>query len=537
MPQHDIGTDSRLNNSLNASDKFFTVPKHFLLIFGLLVTFFYPVNLFSQQVGNKSEMSPIEWSILNDSSSYYYIDFKRYPPADASLPIGVFDSGTGGLAILNTILNFDGHNNSTQKIGKDNITDFIKEKFIFLADQANMPYGNYYSENKTDLLVEHVLKDAQFLLSNKYYLNGSETKYHNDKEQVKAIVIACNTATAYAKEHIETFISKTGINLKLIGVIDAGAKGTLEVFKKNEDASIGVLATVGTIASKGYENTIVALKDSLRFTGNLKIFNQGGYGLAEAVDGVPDFINMHALSPRNDYKGPSLNNPQFKIDKTLMDIYSFDFNKNKMLCDSKNTDDCQIIQINSADNYVRYHLVSLMEKIRNTSKAPPLKAIVLGCTHYPYLLQDIRRTLKDLYNYKKAGKYIYRPLMAENIKIIDPAENVAIELFNYLQENHLFNSGNGGNQNSEFYISVPNMSNPNTVADSEGRFTYGYKYGRTAGNIQEYVKMVPFSRNNIPAETIDRLKSIVPATFGLIKSFELTNPKLKQQDFSAKIIE
>ena len=127
--------------------------------------------------------------------------------------------------------------------------------------------------------------------------------------------------------------------------------------------------------------------------------------------------------------------------------------------------------------------------------------------------------------------------MAENIKIIDPAENVAIELFNYLQENHLFNSGNGGNQNSEFYISVPNMSNPNTITDSRGRFTYGYKYGRTAGNIQEYVKMVPFSRNNIPVETIDRLKSIVPATFGLIKSFELTNPKLKQQDFFAKIIE
>ncbi len=506
--------------------------------FGLIVTclvqfVLFPANLFSQQTG----LSAIEQSILNDPQSFYYVNFKNYPSADASLPVGIFDSGTGGLAILNTILNYDGHNNATFQTGGDSIADFEREQFIFLADQANMPYGNYYSADKTDLLVEHVLKDAQFLLSDKYYLNGSEIKIQRDKTPVKAIVIACNTATAYAKEEIENFLIKTGIELKVIGVIDAGAKGTLAVFGKNENGSIGVMATVGTIASKGYENTIIALKNSQGYTGNLRIFNQGGYGLAESIDGVPDFIDVKAAAPRKDYRGPAFNGDQFEIDRTLLDIYDFDFDHNKMLCDSKNTDDCEILQINSADNYLRYHIVSLMEKIRKNKDAPPLKAIVLGCTHYPYLLDNIRGILKNLYDYKKNGSFIYRTLMAADIKIIDPAENVAIELYDHLKKRALFNRKSGNNVESEFYISVPNLTNPNTRLDQQGGFTHEYKYGREAGNVQEYIKVVPFSKSNIPAETIERLRTVIPTTFELIKSFERSNEKMKSLPASAKITE
>src|SRR5690606_14088711 len=106
---------------------------------------------------------PLVQAILQDPASFYYINFEQYPEMDKSLPIGVFDSGTGGLTVLDALVRFDGYNNGSGGEGSDKIPDFASEKFIYLADQANMPYGNYSSEGKTELLVEHVLKDAQFL--------------------------------------------------------------------------------------------------------------------------------------------------------------------------------------------------------------------------------------------------------------------------------------------------------------------------------------------------------------------------------------
>ena len=63
----------------------------------------------------------------------------------ASQPIGIFDSGTGGLTVFDAIVNFDKYNNKTRNFTSngDSIRDFNQESFIYLADQANMPYGNY----------------------------------------------------------------------------------------------------------------------------------------------------------------------------------------------------------------------------------------------------------------------------------------------------------------------------------------------------------------------------------------------------------
>lgn len=515
--------------------------KHSALTISACISLCASVPLYAQTSTNTALLS-MEKAMLADNTNFFFLDPSHYPTGDASLPIGVFDSGTGGLTILNTLLQFDQHNNSTGKSGKDAIADFAKEKFIYLADQANMPYGNYYSEKKSDLLIEHVLKDVQFLMSDKYYASATDKQYSSDKQRVKAIVIACNTATAYGKSYVEDFIRRTGIGLKIIGVIDAGAKGTLDVLKKNEDATVAVFATVGTVASGGYERTILALKDKLGYTGTLKIVNQGGYGLAEAVDEEPDFVNRQAGSPAKNYRGPSLQSAEYKIDKTLLDIYNFNFDKNQMLCDSKNTDECQIMQLNSTGNYVRYHLVSLMEKMRKSPGNPPLKALILGCTHYPYLVKEIRQTLSELYNYKKNGQYIFRPFMAADIKLIDPAVNVSAELYDYLLQKKLFNTKNR-QQESEFYISVPNTHNANTRVDEQGRFTYEYKYGRNAGEVQEYVKMVPFSESNIPAATFDRFKAVIPTTYQLIQNYRnkqrgwesalLTVDKI-YKDFAAK---
>lgn len=473
-------------------------------------------------------------TILAGKDSFYYVNFEDYPEMDNKLPIGVFDSGTGGLTVLDALVNFDGYNNENQEKGGDDVPDFNSEKFIYLADQANMPYGNYSSEDKTDLLIEHILKDTQFLLSEKYYRQAGDTVIQQDKQPVKSIVIACNTATAYGSEFIREFIDRTGIELKVVGVIDAGARGTFSAFDKDENGSIGVMATVGTIASKGYENTLLKIKDELGYTGEILIFNQGGHGIAEAVDEEPDFINQDLKEPRKNYRGPSLNDENFKIDQTLMDIYNFDFDHNKMLCDDKNTDDCQILQINDSENYVRYHVVTLLEKIRKTKNPQPLKAIVLGCTHYPYLTEEIRNVLDELYHYQNDGKYIYRDIMVEDIAIVDPAVNVADELYVYMKEKKLFNPS-GNMMNSEFFISMPNIQNKNVQLDENGRFSYNYKYGRNEGEIQEYVKVVPFSRNNISDETLNRFRTSIPKTYELVEEFNRSNPKTDYLEESLRI--
>lgn len=483
---------------------------------------------------NDTEKGDIVKAIIDDTESFYHIDFSKYPTHDQSLPIGVFDSGTGGLTVLKAIVNYDQNKNGTHQIGSDGMLDFDKESFIYLGDQANMPYGNYSKEKKVDLLNEHIIKDAQFLMGNKYYSDNQNITVNTDKKPVKVLVIACNTATAYGKEYIEEFLEKADANLKVIGVIDAGVRGALESIGKDEDAIIGVMATAGTVASKGYRNTIVKFKGEMGYTGNIEVFSQGGVGIAEAVDEDSDYYDKTLRKPREDYKGPGLTG-DVNIDKTLLDIYNFDFDNSKMLCDSEKTDDCSILQINDAENYVRYHLVTLLEQIRRSGTTNTLKSIILGCTHYPYLTNEIDAILKELYNYQgKDGTYFYREFMAEQVQLIDPAVDTAKELYEYLKEENFFNP-TGTIKNSEFYISVANKDNPNVVMDEDGRFPYAYKYGRNAGDIQEYVKVVPFSRNNISNDILTRFQQQIPFVYELMENFNRQNEKTRNLSADSKI--
>ena len=84
-------------------------------------------------------------------------------------PIGVFDSGLGGLTVLERLLDVDQVNNATGLYGPDGVPDLARERFVYLGDQANMPYGDYAAEGKSDYLRELILKDAQFLLSTNFY--------------------------------------------------------------------------------------------------------------------------------------------------------------------------------------------------------------------------------------------------------------------------------------------------------------------------------------------------------------------------------
>lgn len=506
-----------------------------ILVYSTVITVF---SLFSCKENNtkKQEVKKegIVNTIINDKNSFYYVDMANYPSSDTTLPIGVFDSGTGGLTVLDAIVKYDQNQNDTREKGSDGVLDFDKETFIYLGDQANMPYGNYSKENKGDLLKEHIIKDVQFLMSNKYYSDANDTTVNKDKKPVKVIVIACNTATAYGKEFTEEFIKKGNSNIKVIGVIDAGVRGTLAGIKEDEDAIIGVLATAGTVASKGYRNTILKAKNKMGYTGTIEVFSQGGIGIAEAVDEDPDYFDKNLQKPRKEYKGPSLSG-DVKIDKMLFDVYKFDFDNSKMLCDSEKSDDCSTLQINDAENYVRYHLVTLLEQIRLSKTTNKLKSIILGCTHYPYLTKEIKVILEELYSYKdKNGAYLYRSFMQKNITLVDPAVDTAKELYDYLNKEKLFNA-NGAIAKSEFYISVANKDNKNNVINEEGRFPYEYKYGRKANEIQEYVKMVPFSRKNISDDTLNRFKNQIPYVYQLIEVFNKENSKTAHLTSQEKI--
>jgi glutamate racemase len=462
---------------------------------------------------------------INDARSFYQINFAKYPKINASLSVGVFDSGTGGLTVFNAIVAFDEHNNQTGAQGKDGIPDFATEDFIYLADQANMPYGNYPAVGKTDFLKELILKDARFLLGNKYHT--AQGQVAADKKHIKTLVIACNTATAYGKTDIEDLLKKEGSDLKVIGVIDAGAKGALETLKPNENASIGVFATAGTVASGGYTKAIQRLQKAQGYSGQVKIYSQGGVGLAEAIDEDLNYIDKKANAVRNNYKGPNVDNDKLRIERTLMDLYNFDFTQSKMLCDATKVADCSNLQINDAENYVRFHLVSMLEQMRQAKEVNPLKTLILGCTHYPYMDAVIQDVLVELRNAKLDGKRPYRKLLAKEIVLIDPSVNTARELYEHLQAQKLQNTA-GKLSNAEFFITVPNTQLPGVGVEGEGsRFTYDYKYGRSAGTDLQYVQTAPFSRQNISASVADRLKMQIPKVYELIQIFAKESGKTK----------
>lgn len=385
-----------------------------------------------------------------------------------------------------------------------------------------MPYGNYPSLGKTDVLKEHILKDFQFLLSNKYYQSSGDEKFKTDKLPVKAIVIACNTATAYGMDDIEAFLKQAKLDIKVIGVINAGVKGAFENIAKDENCSIAVMATEGTVLSNGYVNAINKYKIKFGHTGEIQTYQQPGIGLAGAVDGVIDYIDTKAIKTRKEYKGPSLTSRDAKINLSILNRYNFDWDNNKILFTGTKEKPAEI-QLNSIENYIYYNVVSLLEQIKNSKSAKPLKTIILGCTHYPFYKDIFAQKLKELYGLKENGKFVYKDVMNEEIILIDPAINTAKELYDYLNSNNLF--GENNLTSSEFYISVPNTSNKNVLLDSLGNFTYEYKYGRTAGILQEYVKQVPFNKTNLHPDVIKMLKEKTPLVYKLISDFNQTNTK------------
>lgn len=142
----------------------------------------------------------------------------RLEGVNPSAPLGFFDSGVGGLTVVRAV----------QEL-------LPAENILYLGDTARLPYGSKSPETIRQFADE----DCRFLIS----------------RGVKAIVVACNTATAHALPGL-----REKYRLPILGVIEAGVEAALA----NPDAErIGIIATRGTIRSHAYQHALALRRTGL----------------------------------------------------------------------------------------------------------------------------------------------------------------------------------------------------------------------------------------------------------------------------------
>jgi len=135
---------------------------------------------------------------------------------DHKLPIGIFDSGVGGLTVYHAL-----HER------------LPNERFVYLGDTARVPYGT-----KSLATVErYAVENSRFL----------------EAHGIKLLVVACNTASALALPAI-----RRAVGVEVVGVIEPGSREAVDVARGKR---IGVIATEATVQSRAYSRTI-AIMDS-----------------------------------------------------------------------------------------------------------------------------------------------------------------------------------------------------------------------------------------------------------------------------------
>jgi glutamate racemase len=241
---------------------------------------------------------------------------------NANQPIGLFDSGIGGLTVAKAI--------------KDKLP---KERLIYFGDTAHLPYG----DKSPDSIKYYAIRIAQFLLDN----------------HCKMIVIACNTASALAYDTVKDFVGKRAV---VVNVIDPVVKKITDQAKLKR---IGVIGTKGTIKSGIHAEKLTAASKNLEV-----------YGLA-----TPLLVPM--------IEEGFFNN---KISHAVIDSYL------------------------------------------SRPKLKKIDALILGCTHYPLIKNEIEAIYK--------GK----------IPLIDSGDEVAEYVYHLLKKDHLLNTSTKKPVNS-FYVS------------------------------------------------------------------------------------
>ena len=152
--------------------------------------------------------------------------------SDASAPVGIFDSGLGGLSVLRAVRAILPH-----------------ERLIYVADSLHAPYG----ERDDDFIVDRTMAIGEWLVG----------------QGAKALVVACNTATAQS-----IALVRERLPIPLVGV-EPGVKPAAAVSKSRV---VGVLATAVTLRSARFQSLLD------RYAGDCRFISQAGHGLVQAVE-------------------------------------------------------------------------------------------------------------------------------------------------------------------------------------------------------------------------------------------------------------
>lgn len=245
---------------------------------------------------------------------------------DRNAPVGVFDSGVGGLTVAREIMR-----------------QIPEERIVYFGDTARLPYGSKSKET----IVRYSRQIIRFLRT----------------QGVKAIVIACNTASAYA---LSTVAAESDI--PIIGVIEAGARTAV---RSTRNGKIGVIGTAGTIGSGIYTEVMKQMRPGIEVTGKA----------------CPLFVPL--------------------VEEGL-------------LHDSV-TDEI-------ASRYL------------NELKGKYIDTLVLGCTHYPLLRSTLRR------------------LMGEEVTLVNPAYETALELKALLQKQGLARDVSAPDEGEKYQFFVSDLA-------------------------------------------------------------------------------
>lgn len=147
---------------------------------------------------------------------------QEWIPIEGDQPIGMLDSGVGGLAVARALIN-----------------RLPSEQILYVGDTAHFPYGTRSSHD--------VVSCVRFILD--YFA----------REKVKLAVMACNTASAVALPSL-----RDAYPFPLVGVIEAGVRMAV---RQSRNGCIGVLATERTVASGAYEEAVARLQPGLHVVG------------------------------------------------------------------------------------------------------------------------------------------------------------------------------------------------------------------------------------------------------------------------------
>ena len=175
---------------------------------------------------------------------------------DAGLPIGVFDSGMGGLTVLRALQ-----------------AALPSESFIYLGDSARLPYGN-----KSAVTVQQYALQASAALVDR---------------GIKALVVACNTASAAALP----LLAQRYAPLPVFGVIEPGAQAAANAA---DDGSVLVLATEGTVMEGTYQRALLATNAGLNIYARacplwVTLAEQGYAEESQEAETVAEAVLSHAL--------------------------------------------------------------------------------------------------------------------------------------------------------------------------------------------------------------------------------------------------